>query len=72
VKWIRSAGLGWAGHIVHIRESDPAKRSTFELLMGERTVGRSKRRWTEEVERENVKKKKSHYMPWRRLGGEEV
>jgi hypothetical protein len=56
-RWIRSAGLGWAGHIVRIRESDPAKKSTFELLMGERTVGRSKRRWTEEVKRENVKKR---------------
>jgi hypothetical protein len=24
VKWIRSAGLRWAGHIVRMRESDPA------------------------------------------------
>jgi hypothetical protein len=47
VKWIR-----WAGHIVRMRESDPDRKSTFDLLLGERTVGRPKRRWIEEVERE--------------------
>jgi hypothetical protein len=35
-----------------MRESDSAGKSTFDLLLGERTVGRPKRRWTEEVERE--------------------
>jgi hypothetical protein len=35
-----------------MRESDPARKSTFDLLPGERTVGRPKRRWIEEVERE--------------------
>jgi hypothetical protein len=45
VKWIRSARLRWAGHIVRMRESDPAGKSTFDLLLGERTVGRTKRRW---------------------------
>jgi hypothetical protein len=34
------------------RERDPARKSTFDLLLGERTVGRPKRRWIEEVERE--------------------
>jgi hypothetical protein len=52
VKWIRSARLRWAGHIVCMRDSDPARKSTFDLLLGERTVGRPKRRWIEEVERE--------------------
>jgi hypothetical protein len=33
-------------------ESDPARKSAFDLLLVERTVGRPKRRWTEEVERE--------------------
>jgi hypothetical protein len=33
-------------------ESDQARKSTFDLLLGERTVGRPKRRWIEEVERE--------------------
>jgi hypothetical protein len=55
VKWIRSARLRWAGHIVRVREGDPARKSTFDLLLGERTVGRPKRRWIGEVERE-VKK----------------
>jgi hypothetical protein len=50
VKWIRSARLRWAGHIVRMRESDPARKSTFDVFLGERTVGRPKRRWTEEVE----------------------
>jgi hypothetical protein len=35
-----------------MRESDPARKSTFVLLLGERTVGRPKRRWNKEVERE--------------------
>jgi hypothetical protein len=35
-----------------MRESDSAGKSTFDLLLGERAVGRPKRRWTEEVERE--------------------
>jgi hypothetical protein len=35
-----------------MRESDPARKSTFDLLMGERMVGRPKRRWIEEMERE--------------------
>jgi hypothetical protein len=52
VKWITSARLRWAGHRVCMRESDPARKSTFDLLLGERTVGRPKRRWIEEVERE--------------------
>jgi hypothetical protein len=52
VKWIRSARLRWAGHIVCMRESDSVRKSTFDLLLGERTVGRPNRRWTEEVQRE--------------------
>jgi hypothetical protein len=51
VKRIRSARLGWAGHTVRKRESDPA-RKIFDLLLGERTVGIPKRKWIEEVERE--------------------
>jgi hypothetical protein len=35
-----------------MRESDPARKSTFDLLLGERKAGRPKRRWIEEVERE--------------------
>jgi hypothetical protein len=52
VKWIRSARLRWAGHIVCVRENDLARKSTFDPFLGERMVGRPKRRWTEEVERE--------------------
>jgi hypothetical protein len=52
VKWIRSARLRWAGHRVRMRESDAARKSTFDMLLGERTVRRPKRRWIEEVERE--------------------
>jgi hypothetical protein len=35
-----------------MRESDPARKSTFDLPLGERAMGRPKRRWIEEVERE--------------------
>jgi hypothetical protein len=52
LKWIRSARLRLAGHIVCMRVSDPARKSTFDLHMVERMVGRPKRRWIEEVETE--------------------
>jgi hypothetical protein len=42
-----------------MRESDPTRKS-FDLLLGERMVGRPKRRWIEEVERMGVK-------DWRRF-----
>jgi hypothetical protein len=51
VKWIRSARLRWTGHIVRMGESGPARKSTFDLLLGERMVGRPRRRWIEEVKR---------------------
>jgi hypothetical protein len=35
-----------------MRVSDPPRKSTLDLFLGERTVGRPKRRWIEEVERE--------------------
>jgi hypothetical protein len=34
-----------------MRESDQARKPTFDLLLGERTVGRPKSRWIKEVER---------------------
>jgi hypothetical protein len=52
VKWIRPVRLRWAGHTVRMRESNPARKSTFDILLGERTMGRPKRRWIDEVERE--------------------
>jgi hypothetical protein len=42
--WIRSARLRLAGHIVCMRDSDPARKSTFDPHMVERMVGRPKRR----------------------------
>jgi hypothetical protein len=35
-----------------MRESDPARKSTFDLLLGERTVGIPNRRWIGKVKRE--------------------
>jgi hypothetical protein len=35
-----------------MRDSDRARKSTFDLLLGERTVGRHKRKWIEKVETE--------------------
>jgi hypothetical protein len=64
VNWIRSARLRWAGHTVRIRESDLARKSTFDLLLGERTVGRPKRRWIKEVAREL---KGTGVKDWKRL-----
>jgi hypothetical protein len=45
-------------------ESDPARKSTFDLLLGERTVGRPKRRWIGEVEREV---KRMGVKDWKRV-----
>jgi hypothetical protein len=64
---IRSARLRWAGQIVRIKESDPARKSTFDLILSERTVGRPKRRWFEEVEREL---KGTVVKDWKRLASE--
>jgi hypothetical protein len=48
-----------------MRESDPARKSTFDLLLGERTVGRPKRRWTEEVE---IELKGMGVKDWKKVG----
>jgi hypothetical protein len=50
-----------------MRESGPAKKSTFDLLLSERTAGRPKRRWIEEVEREL---KGMGVKDWKRLAFE--
>jgi hypothetical protein len=47
VKWIRPARLRWAGHIIRMRESDPSRKLTFDLLLGI-----PKRGWIVEVETE--------------------
>jgi hypothetical protein len=64
VKWVKSARLRWAGRIVRIRESNPARKSIFDLLVVERRVGRPKRRWIEEVERVM---KEMGVKDWKRL-----
>jgi hypothetical protein len=45
-------------------DSDPASKSTFDLFVGKRTVGRPKMRWTEKVEREL---KRMGVKDWKRL-----
>jgi hypothetical protein len=45
-----SAKLGWTYSTYG--DSDPVRNSKFDFLLGERKVGRPKRRWTEEMERE--------------------
>jgi hypothetical protein len=50
-----------------MRESDPARKSTFDLLLSERTVGRPKTRWIEEVGREL---KGTGIKDWKRLAME--
>jgi hypothetical protein len=47
-----------------MKESDPARKSTFGLFLGERTVGRPKGWWIEEVERE---RKGMVVKDWKRL-----
>jgi hypothetical protein len=50
-----------------MRDSDPDTKSTFDLLLGERKVGRPNRRWIEEVEREL---KGMGVKDWKRLASE--
>jgi hypothetical protein len=64
VKWIRSGRLRWAGLIVRMSDSDPARKSTFDLFLAERTVIRPKRRWIEKVEREL---KRMGVKDWKKL-----
>jgi hypothetical protein len=47
-----------------MKESDAARKSTFDLLLGERTVGKPKRRWIGEMEREL---KGMSVKDWKRL-----
>jgi hypothetical protein len=47
-----------------MRESNPPTKSTLDLLLGERAVGRPKWLWNEEVEREL---KGMHVTYWKRL-----
>jgi hypothetical protein len=35
-----------------VRQSDPARKSTFNLLLDDRRARRPQRRWIEEVEKE--------------------
>jgi hypothetical protein len=46
---ICKAKMGWA--YSSMRESDPARKYTFDLLLEKRTVGKPKTRWIKEVER---------------------
>jgi hypothetical protein len=52
-----------------MRESDPARKSTFDLLLGERTVGRPKRRWIEEVERDLKEMRTGKGWDWKGING---
>jgi hypothetical protein len=52
-----------------MRESDPARKSTFDLLLGERTVGRPKRRWIEEVERDLKEMRIGNGWHWKGING---
>jgi hypothetical protein len=54
--------MGWTCSTYE--ESDAARKSTFDLPLGERTVGRPKRRWIGEVEREL---KRMGVKNWKRL-----
>jgi hypothetical protein len=52
-----------------MRESDPARKS-FDLLLGERMVGRPKRRWIEEVERMGVRTGED--LRWKGINGRKL
>jgi hypothetical protein len=50
VKFIKHGTLGWAGHVMRMEESDPAKMLCTKLGgNGDRMRGRPKLRWCDEL-----------------------
>jgi hypothetical protein len=67
---IKSRGVKQARHVSGMRKIRIEYKILFSKPEGKRPPGRSRRRWEDNITYKNVKV--SRYMPWRRMGGEEV
>ena len=63
VKYIKTARLCWAGHIIRMEEDNPTKKLTLLKPEGSRRIGRPKLRWMDGVEEDL---RKIGVRAWRR------
>ena len=73
---IRTGRLRWAGHLIRMEDSRPAKRVLLNNPGGQRPRGRPRARWEDDVERDagnigvrNWTNKAKQREEWRRLLG---
>jgi len=52
VKWIKEQRISWLGHLQRMEEDRMPKKIFTQELEGRRRVGRPRKRWKEEVERD--------------------
>ena len=52
VKWIKGQRISWLGHLERMEEDRMSKKIFTEELEGTRRMGRPRKRWKEEVERD--------------------
>jgi len=52
VKWIKGQRISWLGHLVRMKEDRMPKKIFIQELEGTRQMGRPRRGWKEEVERD--------------------
>jgi len=52
VKWIKEQRISWLGHLQGMEEDRMPKKIFTQELEGRRRVGRPRKRWKEEVERD--------------------
>ena len=52
VKWIKGQRISWLGHLERMEEDRMPKKIFTQELEGTRRIGRHRKRWREEVERD--------------------
>ena len=52
VKWIKGQRIGWLGHLERIEEDRMPKKIFIQEVEGTRQMGRPRRGWKEEIERD--------------------
>jgi len=54
VKWIKGQSVGWLGHVERMEEDRMPKKIFTQELEGTRRRGRPRKRWKEELERDQL------------------
>ena len=52
VKWIKGQGISWLGHLERMEENRIPKRIFTKEMEGTRRMGRPRKGWNEEIERD--------------------